>query len=93
MTRTINQPVGALLIAGARKPGEKADRDRVRPYCIDWDGKRYKVEKCGFYHSYRKGTRKIHVFSVSTATLDMRVEVDSETFECFLTEISDGLAD
>lgn len=87
MTRTINQPVRVVLIA------DQTRAHGTRPYCVDWDGKRHKVERLGMYHSYRKGTRKIHVFSVSTATLDMRVEIDSETFECFLTEISDGLVD
>lgn len=86
MLRTVRVPVAALIVSGK-------ERGKVRPYAIEWEGKRYRVERLGFYHSYRKGTRKIHVFSVSTATLDMRLEVDSETFECFLTEISDGLAD
>ena len=66
---------------------------RIRPYYVDWEQKRYEVKELNFYHWYRVGARKIHVFAVNVGTLDMRVEMDSETFECFLTEVSDGLPD
>lgn len=93
MLRKIDDPVGLLLVTSARKPGARSDLGRVRPWCVDWAGKRYEVTAFGMHHSYRLGTRKIHVFSVSTDALDMRVEMDAETLECRLTEISDGLAD
>ena len=86
MIQAIRKPVRVFLMADYQ-------HKRVRPYFIDWEQQRYEVKELGLYHWYRVGTRKIHVFSVNVGALDMRIEIDSETFECFLTEISDGLAD
>ena len=84
MIRPVNTPVsvGLALADGT-----------CLPRWVRWGRKTYRVEEIGFHHTFRKGTKRIHVFSVNVGTLDMRVEIDGETFAATLTEVSDGLAD
>ena len=65
----------------------------VVPKWVLWAGKKYIVAELGFYYRTREGRKTWHVFSVNVGTLDMRLELDSESLACTFTEISDGLAD
>ncbi len=86
MVRRVNQPVSVELLV------DEGHRQAV-PRWVRWAGKTYRVEELGFYHRYREGRKTWHVWSVNVGTLDMRLELDSESLACVLREVSDGLAD
>jgi hypothetical protein len=86
MVRKVNQPVSIGLLV------DDAHHLTV-PRWVLWQGKRYTVVELGFYHRYREGRKLWHVFSVNVGSLDMRLELDSESLACTLKEVSDGLAD
>lgn len=86
MIRHINEPVSVGLLIDE-------ERRLVTPKWVRWQNKRYEVAELGFHHTFRKGIKKIHVFSVNVGVLDMRLEMDAESFTTRLTEISDGLPD
>ena len=81
MIRPVNTPVavGLALADGT-----------CHPRWVRWGRKTYRVEEIGFYHAFRKGTKRIHVFSVNVGTLDMRVEIDGETFTASTTVAAPG---
>jgi len=60
---------------------------RVTPHLLKWKGRRYRLETMGLYHPERRGTKRVHVFSFSSAAVAFRVELDSETLEWTLKEV------
>ncbi len=59
---------------------------RVIPHLMNWQGRRYPLEKMGLYHPERRGTKKIHIFSFSSGPTAFRLELDPETLEWTLVE-------
>jgi hypothetical protein len=47
------------------------------------------VEKLGLHHAYREGKTLYHIFSVTTATLFMRLKLDTDNLGWLLEEIED----
>jgi hypothetical protein len=86
MREVLNEPVNVVLSIDSA-------RHIVIPQRIKWRGKVYSVKEVGFVHSYRDGRTKIHVFSINVGTIDMRLEINGDSFHSVLKEISDGLAD
>ncbi len=75
----------------------------ISPKWIVWKNNEYRVHSLNMVYSERRGTRKIHVFAMNVGpkdalpgtegTLDMLLEVDSESLAPTLVLVSDGLAD
>jgi hypothetical protein len=59
------------------------------PRWVKWKNNIYKVEKLGLHHAYREGKTLYHIFSVTTATLFMRLKLDTDNLSWFLEEIED----
>ena len=57
------------------------------PRWVKWKGKIYKIDKLGLHHTYRKGVKLYHVFSVATETLFMRLILDTDTLVWRLDDI------
>lgn len=85
MHEEINEKVSVIMLY---------DRNRgiVQPIKIRWQGRSYRVNQVGYHHKTREGRVVIHVFSVLTDTLAMRLEFNTETLHWNLAEVSDGLA-
>ena len=85
MQETINEKVSVITLY---------DRDtRVyKPLKVKWGGRVYVISEWGYRHNRREGRAMIHVFSVSTPTLFMCLELNTETLDWTLKEISDGNA-
>lgn len=75
----------------------------VSPKWIVRNNNEYRVHSLNMVYSERRGTRKVHVFAMNVGpkdafpgaegTLDMLLEVDSESLAPMLVLVSDGLAD
>ena len=65
----------------------------VRPWRLRWDGDAHKVLRVGLHHTYRRGRVLIHVYGVVTDTYYYRLELNTETLQWTVEEISDGLPD
>ncbi|MES2460491.1 MAG: hypothetical protein V4671_07895 [Armatimonadota bacterium] len=86
MIRQVNFPVSVGLLIDA-------ERKLAAPRWVLWAGKRYAVEDVGFHHRHREGRKFWHVYQINVGTLDMRLEIDGESFAYVLRGVSDGLAD
>jgi hypothetical protein len=65
---------------------------KVFPSYVVWERRVHRVEKVGLHHTFRQGRTLYHVFSVATATLFLRLVLNTDTLHWRLEEISDGLA-
>jgi hypothetical protein len=66
----------------------------VRPWRLRRDGTGHRVLRVGLHHTYRRGRVLIHVYGVVTDTLHYyRLELNTETLQWTVEEISDGLPD
>jgi hypothetical protein len=68
-------------------------RRRVFPVKILWEGKEYRVEKVGMYHSYWEGKILHHVFSVVAEGMFFRLVMNGTNLHWRLMEVADGLPD
>ncbi len=84
MHETINEKVSVITLY---------DRNKgiVQPIKVRWQGRVYQVSKVGYHHKTREGRVMIHVYSVVTETIAMRLELNTETMHWNLAEVSDGL--
>lgn len=82
MFEQVNERVNVL--AGFR---HKKNRVEVRPYLMDWRGRRYRLKTFGLHHPARRGEKYLHVFEYASDTTKFRLELDSETLEWNLTEV------
>lgn len=65
----------------------------TRPVELTWSRQSYAVNRIGLRHSYREGTTRHHVFSVVAGDLFFRLDLNAETLNWTLEEVSDGLPD
>ncbi|KKS14592.1 MAG: hypothetical protein UU80_C0029G0009 [candidate division WWE3 bacterium GW2011_GWA1_41_8] len=65
-------------------------RKLFTPLVVIWEGRKYKVSKIGYHHTYRSGRVLHHVFSVATKNLYFRLVCNTENFFWEVEEISDG---
>lgn len=66
---------------------------KFMPTYVLWEGRSHKIEKIGLHHSYRDGRSLMHVFSVASETLFMRLVFNTENLTWRLEQISDGNPD
>lgn len=65
----------------------------VRPLSIEWSGRDYPVSQVGLHHTYKDGNTRHHVFSVISDDLFFRLNLNADTLNWTLEEVSDGLPD
>ncbi len=83
MTETINERVEVITVYNREKGAV--------PFRVRWQGRAYTVRKLAYYHKARVGRVIYHVFNVTTDTLDMRLEFNSENLHWTLREVTDGI--
>ncbi len=76
-------PVSVLAVFSVRSDGGM----RVTPQALQWRGRCWGVDKMGFYHPERRGTKRYHIFSFASGETAFRVELDPETLSWTLTEV------
>lgn len=57
------------------------------PKYLIWKGRSHNITKIGLHHKYFKGKYLIHVFSVITPTLFMKLELNTQNLLWNLMEI------
>jgi hypothetical protein len=82
----VNTPVSVSFVSDAKT-------NRVYPGLITWNGRVYRVLKVGLHHTFQEGRVLYHVFSVVTATLFMKLILNSENLHWRLEEIANNLPD
>lgn len=86
MHQTLSEPVSVVTSYNHAKR-------EVRPISLTWAGRLYPIVKVGLRHTYRQGSTRYHVFSVTSRNLFFRLILDTETLNWRLFEVSDGLPD
>lgn len=86
MIQRLKVPVSVDLIFDAQKR-------KIWPKEVIWNGRVYPIIKIGLHHTYRVGRTLYHVFSVASKTLFFRLILNTENLFWTLEEISDGLPD
>lgn len=81
---SLAEPVSVLLLYD-HTTGE------VRPWRLRWNGEAHTVRTVGLHHTYRRGRVLIHVYGVVAASYYYRLELNTETLQWTLEEVSDGL--
>ncbi|HSX41363.1 MAG TPA: hypothetical protein VLF21_01880 [Candidatus Saccharimonadales bacterium] len=62
----------------------------VRPYLMQWKGRRYKIDVMGGHHFAKRGQKRVLVCGFSSGSNDFTLEFDPETFEWTLVEVFYG---
>jgi hypothetical protein len=83
MTETIHEKV-SVISSYNRETGI------VTPKKIRWQGREYIIEKLTYYHRVRQGRTLLHIFHVTSGTLDFRLHLDTDNLHWTLEEIYDG---
>ena len=86
MIQRISEPVSVTATYDAS--GRAA-----RPVSLQWGKQVYDVPQMGLRHSYKEGNVRHHVFSVVGGNLFFRLNLNADTLNWTLEEISDGLPD
>lgn len=60
------------------------------PKSIIWNNRTYEINKIGLHHEYKKGDILYHIFSVTTATLFLRLSFNTKSLNWYLEEIDNG---
>lgn len=61
------------------------------PKWVKWKGRVYKIDKVGLHHTYKKGDTLMHIFSVVSGNLFMKLAFDTKNLSWELVEISNGI--
>ncbi len=61
------------------------------PKWVKWKNRIHQIDKVGLHYTFREGRILYHVFSVSTKTLAMKLQFDTETLGWRLMEVADGI--
>ena len=83
MNESINEKISVVTIYDREK-------GTIQPYQLKWQGKKYTINKIGYYHKIRVGRGMKHIFSVTDGNMFFRLSLDSETLIWTLEHISDG---
>ncbi|MFC1625428.1 hypothetical protein ACFL1Q_00085 [Patescibacteria group bacterium] len=75
MSETISEPVEVGLSSS--------------PKWVAWRGRVYKIDKVGFHHSFWEGSILIHIFSVVSGTLFLKLKLNTQSLKWVLEEVSD----
>lgn len=65
----------------------------VRPISLEWSRRTYPILQVGLRHTYRDGMTRHHVFSVVSHSLFFRLNLNADSLNWTLEEVSDGLPD
>ena len=84
MNEVINEKISVVTIYDREKGS-------VIPYQIKWQGKKYTINKIGYYHKVRVGRTMKHIYSVTDGNMFFRLSLDTENLFWTLEQISDGL--
>ena len=60
------------------------------PKYLIWKGRSHNIIKVGLHHKYFKGKYLIHVFSVTTSTLFMKLELNTQNLIWNLLEVNEN---
>lgn len=60
------------------------------PLSIHWRNRDYKITKVGLWHNMYEGKTLMHVFSVLSRDLFLKLKLDTKHLEWTLLEISDN---
>lgn len=63
------------------------------PAKVLWQGREYKITKIGMHYRYRIGDTLMHVFTVVTASISFKLELNTENLFWTVAQISDGIPD
>ena len=86
MQQRLADSVGVLAVFSARPGGAV----RVIPQAMQWQGRRWLIDKMGFYHPGRRGAKRYHIFSFASGETAFRVELDPDTLVWTLTDVFYG---
>lgn len=83
MIQVINQPVSVI---------SKYDHQTLRtvPVRFKWRQRLYEVNKLGYYHQYKEGTRRFHIFEGTTSAFFFRLKLEAENLQWTLEKIADA---
>ncbi len=65
--------------------------NKILPYSLYWQGRRYHITKVGFHHTVHEGRVLTHIFSVTDGTTFFKLRFDTETLLWKLLEVADGV--
>jgi hypothetical protein len=82
MEKKINEPVSVSLVFDGHKRKNTISK-------IMWRNRIYKIKKQGLHHTYKRGSRVFHVFSVAGEILSFRLVLDSHSLVWKLENIYD----
>jgi hypothetical protein len=82
MGQKVNESVSVSLVFDGRKRKNTISK-------IMWRNRIYKIRKQGLHHTYKRGSRLFHVFSVAGEVLSFRLILDSHSLVWKLEEIYD----
>lgn len=66
---------------------------KVTPKKIRWQGREIIFQKCSYHHKIWQGRILLHIFHVTDGTIDYRLQLNTDTLQTVLEEISDGGTD
>ncbi|MDQ3099130.1 MAG: hypothetical protein M3Q44_05280 [bacterium] len=80
----INEKVSVLTIFNA-------DTNKVLPYVVKWNNRKYTITKIGFRHKLNIGTTLHHIFSVTDGNTFFRLNFDTSNLHWTLEEVTDEI--
>lgn len=61
--------------------------DFSKIFFVEWKNRTYKVDKVGFHHSFLEGKTLMHVFSVISGSIFLKIKLDTKHLSWTLEEI------
>jgi hypothetical protein len=86
MIQTLSEPISVKTVYDHKKR-------KVFPAEILWQGQPERVKKIGLHYVYRTGDTLFHVFTVTTANLSFKLQLNTSNLFWTVEQISDGLPD
>ncbi len=90
MIQRISESISVILSCG--KPSGP-DPVGAKPISLTWQNRDYIITQQGLHHTYRSGRTLHHIYSVLAGDLFFRLNLNADTLNWTLEEISDGLPD
>lgn len=90
MIQIIAEPVSVIL--SCQKPS-RCNPVGVKPISLTWQNRDHIITQQGLHHTTRTGRTLHHVFSVVSGDLFFRLNLNTDTLNWTLEEVSDGLPD
>ena len=84
MAESINESISVALWSNHTT-------NKILPYSIYWQGRRYQITTVGLHHMIREGRVLIHMFSVTDGTTFFKLRFNTETLGWKLLEVDHGV--